>query len=285
MALYRIKLHLEQHTHFIFLTNPNNNSGGIMNSRDLVRQWTNIIAVAATLVVNGLANAIPLNGQQTGEISDRFQVYFVPAGYVFAIWGLIYLGLIAFGIYQALPAQRANPRLRAIGYWFVASCVANIAWIFLWHYNYFVWTLFAMLGLLICLIIIYQRLGTGLRKSSPAETWCVQIPFSIYLGWISVATIANVTDVLYILKWNGFGLNPQLWAVVMLIIALIVGGLMAWRRADWAYLLVFVWAFAGIGVKQADFSLVANAAWTAAVISALLVFVAFWRTPKIYQTN
>ena len=104
-------------------------------NKDVVRQWLNVLAVLATLVVNGLANALPLNGQNTGAISDRFHVYFVPAGYVFAIWGIIYLGLIGFAIYQVLPAQRENPRLRRSGYSFALSCAANIIWLFLWHYN------------------------------------------------------------------------------------------------------------------------------------------------------
>jgi hypothetical protein len=252
-----------------------------MNSKDIIRQWANMLAVIATIVINGLANALPLNGQMTGEISDRFQVYFVPAGYVFSIWGVIYLGLLAFGIYQALPAQRANPRLRAIGYWFVASCLANIVWLFFWHYNLFLLTMVAMLTLLLCLIVIYQRVGVGLTRFSQVEFWCLSAPFSLYLGWVSVATIANATDVLYDLNWGGFGISDQVWAVVMLIAALVIGALMAWRRADWIYLLVFVWAFAGIGVKHAATPLVAMSAWVAAVISALLIILAIWRAPKI----
>ena len=101
--------------------------------KDIVRQVVNLLATVATITINGLANALPLNGQTTGEISDRFDVYFVPAGYVFSIWGLIYLALSAFAVYQALPAQRENPHLRRIGYLFALSCVANSAWIFLWH--------------------------------------------------------------------------------------------------------------------------------------------------------
>lgn len=93
----------------------------------------NLIGVIVALTVNGLANALPLNGKLTGQISDSFAVYFVPAGYVFAIWGIIYIGLLAFGIYQALPSQRTNPRLRSLGYWFALSCLANSVWIFFWQ--------------------------------------------------------------------------------------------------------------------------------------------------------
>jgi benzodiazapine receptor len=242
-------------------------------NRNTVRQLTVFLGVVATLVVNGLANALPLNGQMTGEISDRFRVYFVPAGYVFAIWGLIYLGLVAYAVYQALPAQRENPRLVKIGYWFVLSCVANIAWIFLWHYNQFPPNLLAMLSLLGLLLAIYLALGIGKRQVSPGERWLVHLPFSVYLGWITVATIANVTDVLDYVKWSGWGLEPQVWAVIMLLVGLAVGFLMALRHGDVAYNLVLVWAFAGIGVSQAATPLVANAAWVVTVLTVVLLAV------------
>src|SRR5512137_1573723 len=105
--------------------------------KEIFRQIAVVLTVLATIVVNALANILPINGQNTGEISDRFKVYFVPAGYVFSIWGLIYLGLIAMAIYQALPSQRANPRLRSTGWWISLGGLANIAWIFLWHYEKF----------------------------------------------------------------------------------------------------------------------------------------------------
>ncbi len=248
-----------------------------MKTNDIFRQWVNLIAVILTIVINLLANALPLNGQSTGEISDRFLVYFVPAGYVFSIWGLIYLGLIGFGVFQALPAQRENPRLRSIGYWFLLSCLANIAWIFCWHYNQFVLSLIAMLVLLVSLVVIYQRIGTGHLVVPRQEFWLVQAPFSIYLGWIGVATIANVTDVLYYLNWNGFGISPEIWAVIMLAVAVLLGFIMAWRHADIPYLLVFIWSFVGIAVKQANTPLVAYTAWVAAIISGLLVILAIQR--------
>ena len=105
--------------------------------KDTLRQISVVLTILATIVVNALANALPINGQNTGQISDRFHVYFVPAGYVFSIWGLIYLGLIAFAIFQALPSQRENPRLRKVGWWIALGGLANIAWIFLWHYEQF----------------------------------------------------------------------------------------------------------------------------------------------------
>jgi hypothetical protein len=233
-------------------------------TRDRLRQWLTLLLVLATIVINGLANALPFNNLTTAEISDRFQVYFVPAGYVFAIWGLIYLGLIAFAVFQALPAQRENPRLRAIFPWFVLASLANITWLFLWHFEQFVLTLPVMLTLLLSLIAIYLRLGVGRTAVSAAECWLAHAPFSLYLGWISVATIANATDVLYYLGWNGGGLAPEAWAVILLGITVVLGALMAWLRRDVIYLLVLVWALAGIAVKQSATPLVAGTAAIAA---------------------
>jgi hypothetical protein len=239
--------------------------------RDTLRQIITVIAVVATIVVNALANILPFNGQETGAISDRFAIYFVPAGYVFSIWGLIYLGLIAYAIFQALPAQRENPRLRSIGALFLLSSVANIAWIFLWHYEVFAATLPVMLVLLGSLIAIYLRLGTGLAQVSRAETWMVRVPFSVYLGWITVATVANATQLLYFLGWNGGAIGPEVWTVIMLGVAVVLAWLMAITRRDIAYLLVLVWAFIGIATKHAGTPLVSGAAWVATLLVAAAV--------------
>lgn len=229
-------------------------------NKDTVRQILVLIAVIAVIAVNFLAVSLPLNGLDTGEISDRFEVYFVPAGYVFSIWSLIYLGLIAYGIFQVLPAQKENPRLRSIGYLFVLSSLANITWLFLWHYEVFLFTPVAMLTLLISLIAIYLRLDVGRAEVSTAEKWSVHIPFSIYLGWISVATIANITQWLYYLGWNGLGIPPEVWAVIMLAAGVVISTLMSLTRGDIAYSLVLVWAYIGIAVKQAGTPLVAYSA-------------------------
>ena len=235
--------------------------------KDIWRQIANILSVVLALTVNILASTLPLNGQNTGEISDRFQVFFVPAGYVFAIWGVIYIGWIAFAVYQALPAQKESPRLRKLGYLFALSGLLNAAWLFCWHYNQFGLSVLVMLGLLGLLIASYLRLDVGRTPVGTAEKWCVDVPFSIYLGWISVAAIANVTDWLYFVNWNGFGIAPEIWAVIMLLVASLVGVMMALTRRDSAYLFVFAWSFAGIAVKQAATPMVAYAAWAAAVVA------------------
>lgn len=217
--------------------------------KPIVRQTLIILTTLLTLAVNGLANALPLNGLTTGEISDRFQVYFVPAGYVFSIWGLIYLGLIAFTVYQALPSQRNNPRLERIGGWIILGNLANAAWIFLWHYEQFLLTLLAMLTLLAALLKIYLSLRETRSAASTLEGWLVQLPFSLYLGWITVATIANASDVLDFIGWNRFGFSDAAWMAVILLVVIALAWAMSLRERDAAYLAVLLWALAGIGVK------------------------------------
>ncbi|MEX2162292.1 MAG: hypothetical protein WD751_10320 [Anaerolineales bacterium] len=237
-----------------------------------------VLFTLATLTVNALANILPFNGQTTGEISDRFPIRFVPAGYVFAIWGLIYLGLLAFAVYQALPAQRKNETLDGIAPLYWLASLANAIWIALWHYEYFTATIFVMAALLLALIAIYRQVKAA-RKPGAAFRWCVQVPFSIYLGWISVATIANASQLLYFLNWDGFGISGEAWAVIMLAVASALGAAMLVRERDWAYALVLVWAFIGIAVAQADSNLVAYAAWGLAALLALAAGTTLRRKP------
>ncbi|HVP21902.1 MAG TPA: hypothetical protein VMS73_08580 [Anaerolineaceae bacterium] len=248
--------------------------------KDIARQISVAVSVLVTLVINGLANALPLNGQNTGQISDRFNVYFVPAGYVFSIWGLIYIGLIAFAIYQALPSQRANPRLQATGWWIALGGIANSVWIFLWHYNQFPLTLVAMLVLLATLILTYLLLGIGRTTVTSGEKWAVHLPFSIYLGWITVATVANISDVLDFLKWDRFGIAPQIWMSIVLAAVLVIAVLMNFTRRDVAYAAVLFWALAGISVKQASVPAVVIPTWITFVLVTLTLAAAFfWRKP------
>lgn len=242
-------------------------------SKDTIRQYTNLLTVLFALAVNILASTLPLNGQNTGEISDRFQVYFVPAGYVFSIWGLIYIGWIAFTIFQLQPSQKDNPRLRRLGYLFAISNLFNAAWLFCWHYNLFGLSVLVMLGLLGLLIASYLRLDVNRLRVSRMEYWSVDVLFSVYLGWITVATVANITDWLYYIGWDGFGIPAEAWAVIMLVVASLLGLVMALTRRDAGYLSVLVWAFAGIAVKQSAAPVVALSAWAAAALMlGLLVF-------------
>ena len=217
-------------------------------------QILNILAFGVMVYVNYLSNALPINGRNPGEISDSFPNLFVPAGITFSIWGVIYLFLLGFLIYQAKDLfkspQDATPWFSKIGPFFILTCAANIGWIFAWHYNHVEISLGVMVIFLILLITIYQRLGIGRGTVSSGIKWFVHIPFSIYLGWITVATIANVTALLVSIGWDGFGISEIFWTVGMIFIATLIGQKMLSSRGDIAYSLVLIWAFAGIILKQ-----------------------------------
>ncbi len=243
--------------------------------------WINLVATATMIIVNVLANALPLNGLNTGEISDRFDIYFVPAGYVFSIWGLIYLGLIAFAIYQLLPSQRDNPHIRRIGLLYAVSSAANIAWIFFWHYELFTLTVPAMLILLVSLIAIFLTIWRGRRELGAGDRWAILAPFSVYLGWISVATVANVTQLFYYLGWGGWGISAEAWAVIMLLVAAGIAFIMSARHALAAYVAVFVWAYSGIAVKHGGTPVVGV---TAAVLAGVLAIATVWSALRQRKT-
>ena len=244
-------------------------------------RWMNGLAFASTLTVNALANILPLNGQNTGEISDRYPVLFTPAGYVFSIWGLIYLLLGIYSVYQLLPGQRNAGFVKRIGWWFVASSVFNITWLFMWHYNRIALSEVAMLGLLVSLLAIYLRLGVGRRVADSRERWLVHLPFSIYLGWVSVATIANTAILLYDLDWNGFGIAPEIWTAVVLVVGGLLGVWMTLIRREIAYPLVIIWAFVGVVVRRMDTPIVAvTAGLTALVVFLVLVIGLLRRKPE-----
>lgn len=238
---------------------------------DRTRQWVNVATLIGTIGMNALANILPLNGQTTGDVANKFDVFFVPAGYVFSIWSVIYLGLLAFVTYQALPAQAGNSRLRRVGWLFALSCVLNVGWLVLWHYDQYAATMIVMIGLLLTLIAIYNRLAIGKTAVVGIERWGVNLPFSIYLGWISVATIANATTLLNFWGWTG-GIGGEAWTILLLLVGLGLGAAFKLGRGDNAYLLVLVWAFSGIAIKHADTPVVTIAAWiVTALVAALLL--------------
>jgi len=247
-----------------------------MKTKKVLNWVSPILAIA----VNALANIIPLNGQTTGDISNAIPTLFTPAGYVFSIWTLIYLGLLSFAWYQS---QRAGEELlERIGYWFVLSNFFNGAWIVAWHYEQFALSLGLMLGLLVSLLAIYLRVGIGTRAVSVAERRWTHLPFSTYLGWISVATVANVSVVLYEAGWNGGPLSPAAWTAIMVLIAAVLGVAMAIIRHDVAYPLVIIWSVTGIAVARGDSPLVRGSSWAAAALVAITVL---WTTLRRRRTS
>jgi Ca2+/Na+ antiporter len=209
-----------------------------------------VVAVAVTLVVNMAAVLLPLNNKTTAEISDSFEVYFVPANYVFGVWSIIYLGLIAFAIYQATLKDSDYALVKKMTPAVILASIFNSLWLFMWHYEIFAWTLVLMIMLLISLLAIYYIF----KQAKPSEKpryfeLFIKLPFSIYLGWITVATVANVTDIFYLMGWNILSLPGQVWSAIMIAVASLLGVLMILRENDFAYASVIVWAITGIAVK------------------------------------
>ena len=244
------------------------------NSRKTVLlQSVNALAFAVTVVVNGLASSLALNGRTTAEVSDLYFTLVTPAGYVFAIWGVIYALLLVFVVFQTLPSQREKPFLKQISVLFILSSVFNMVWLFLWHYDQIVLSVGLMFALLATLIVIYLRLGIGKSSVSLKERVFVRLPFSVYLGWITVASIANVASALVAVKWDGFGLASDIWAVIVIAVALLITlGVIATRK-DVAYSLVIVWALVGIAINQSAYQNIVLAA-EISVVSIVVALVA-----------
>ena len=240
-------------------------------SPDRRRQWLTVAAFAVTVIVNALANILPINGQQTGAISDRFEVFVIPAGYVFSIWGVIYLLLAAFTIDQARPSRADDATLRRLGYLPLLTGVLNTAWLLLFQYEVFVLTVPVMIGLLVTLIRINAITFADRRRLRDLGRWTIRLPFSVYLGWITVATIANIAQTLDSLGFDAFGIAPTLVASVVLLLGLAIAIVFVWRFADLAYGAVIVWAYVGIAVKEASTPLVPWVAVGGAVLVAGLL--------------
>ena len=248
-------------------------------SMNLLRQIGVVVAVIATIIVNMLANVLPFNGVTTGELAARFDVLFVPADYVFSIWMLIYVGLAAYAIYQAQPSLRHDRRLRSLDFPFLLSSVANMSWLLLWHYQHYMATFVVMLVLAGSLITIYRRLDIERPTATPGRRWAVHHVFSAYLGWITIAAMANLGIVLEYLGWTGSGLGETTWFTLGVLTVLGIAGVMSWLRSDVVYLLTLVWALVGIGVERAADPMVSTLVWTATAVIAVMVALSAIRTP------
>lgn len=206
-------------------------------------KYINILFFAGMLTMNYLANALPLNNKTTGELSDSFPNLFVPAGLTFSIWGIIYLLLIVFCVVQFTgPGKEV---ISDIGWLFGISCILNALWIVFWHYGKLPFSLLVMLGLLITLIYInisIRELPFGIIKAS----------FGIYLGWICIATIANVTALLVNANWDGFNISQETWTIMMIFVGTLIIALTIYRLKNPFIGLSVVWAFIGIAIKRQD---------------------------------
>ncbi len=210
----------------------------------------NIVFLIATLIVNYLANSLPIGGLDTGQLSALRPTLFTPAGFTFAIWGLIYLLLITFTTYLAVGLWKEKPKatkiIQQIGPWFIVSCIANISWILMWHSQLIGLSLLVMIVLWLSIFKLYRTVDQNWLENSVETTFAVCIPFSIYLGWISVATVANVSIFLLEIGWDGFGIPFQVWTMIMLGVIGLIGMFVLFREGDTPLVTVFMWALWGI---------------------------------------
>ncbi|MFT5461030.1 MAG: hypothetical protein ACI9K2_007552 [Myxococcota bacterium] len=234
---------------------------------------SNAVALGVALVCNGLANALPLNGMNTGELSDLYPNLFVPTGLTFSIWGLIYLWLLAFAAYgfSLIRSDRDSTPLERIGPWFAVNALANAAWIFAWHWQLVPLSLAIMGALLATLIVLYQRLEVGLAPASAADRWLVHAPVSVYLGWITVASIANVTTLAIDLGVSPFGSVAAALTVGVLATAVAIASRMLWARHDVLFALVVSWALVGITLKRVGAAEEGSAVVAGAAVVGLVV--------------
>lgn len=212
------------------------------------------VTYLAMIAVNYLANALPLNGKRTGDVSNAYPNLFTPAGVTFSIWGVIYLLLGAHVLYQ-LGLFRDGPDsapqaalLNRSGILFSVSSLANTAWVFAWHYGLLPLSAVLIVLILSCLMLITTTLRGA--KQTGRQRWLVGVPFSVYFGWTTVAVIANMTVLLVSRKWDGFGMAESTWAVIIVLVAMTIGTITMVRNLDVAYGLVLIWAFAGILLRQ-----------------------------------
>ena len=257
---------------------------------DKLRQFLVVLSIVTMIVMNYLSNARAFGGLTNGEVSDKYHTLITPAGYAFSIWGLIFLGLLAFAIYQALPSQRTNPRFRAVGWWVVLNTLCNAIWSPLFNNERIGIALIVILVMLFSVAIIEQRLlmrpyvpvvapdlDATLPESpaSTAETWLARVPFSIYFGWLTVATILNVAVYLKATEFSLLGLSEQTWAIAILIVGLVVGAWLFNRYRSVAYILVFAWAYVAIAVERTGYGPVQIAAGAGAISAVLLAIGGF----------
>lgn len=220
-------------------------------SMNLVPLFT-IVTYVVMIIVNVMANALPINGQNTGDVSDAYINLFAPAPVTFSIWGLIYLLLLGYIVYQMMhyksyKAERDNILIKT-GLIFSVSSIANTIWIFAWHYNNILLSLSLMIVILSCLIVINILLRN--REFDIYQNIFIKLPFNVYLGWITVATIANVTTFLVSIEWNRLGISDYIWTIIIVMVGGVIGHLAMVYYRSIAYGLVVIWAYAGIGIKH-----------------------------------
>jgi benzodiazapine receptor len=242
----------------------------------LLRQVLNLLMLVVVLAVNGMAGAGTISGESIGLIANRYTSFFLPANYVFGIWSLIYLGLTAFALFQALPAKRGSPVLERLGSRWLVNGLLNMAWVVLFSFSLFGLALVVMLALLWSLI----GLTEAIRGDRGPETWgeraLISWVFDLYLAWISVAVIANTFQYMTYLEWGGWGISGETWSAVMMVVATALGAFMVFHRGNWIFPPVVAWALWGIRDRFLDVPVLATTALAMIPAGLMALVVGLW---------
>jgi benzodiazapine receptor len=243
----------------------------------IIITWLLFVGVIA---VNALANILPINGYNTGQISAFYPNAFVPAGFTFSIWGVIYLLLLSYTIgftYYSIRGKQ-HPKafifIERINIYFLLTCIFNMSWIVAWHYLQIELSVLIMLLFLTTLIQFFLKSITIARDLTLTQRFILQTPFIVYLGWISVATIANITALLVAYKWTALSIAPVYWSAAMILIAIILAVYMLIQFKAVPFAIVVAWAFWGIYHAQGPAApILANL--TAGGIGVLITLILF----------
>ncbi len=231
-------------------------SDSLRSSRDRanrLRQWLTLASVLGAIAVNFLSTRWPRATESVGRLSNTLftSVQIIPANYAFAIWGLIYVGLITFCIAQLQPNQQQNLRLQRHNWLLIVASLAQCAWIYTFQAKLFALSTLPMVIIFGALMWLYLGLGVGRLRVSQRDRRLIHAPISLYFGWITVATVVNMAIALFSLGWHGWGISPTLWTVVMMVVSSAIAARMIVHRHDGVYGGVMVWALVAIAVKPA----------------------------------
>lgn len=249
-----------------------------MVNKNIYERMITVIAFLVMIATNAAANLIPLNGVTTSALSNRYPSMLTPAGYTFLIWTIIYLLLFLYVVFQLelfdYKSKLVSPISSYIRMFFVLSCLCNSGWIFAWHYRYIALSLVLIITILVCLSFISQYLYTD--ELSLFERICIKIPFTVYFGWITVATIVNTSVLLISVRWSAFGLSASFWTIVAALVILLIATMNFFKNRSMAYAATIIWAYAGILVKHTaknGFNGKYQAVIIAVIICILILFI------------
>jgi hypothetical protein len=249
-------------------------------------QISNGIAFISTIFINYLSNTGAINNTTIGDVSDGLNSLFTPAGYAFSIWGFIYLLLLGFIVYQGrslFMKVRDDEFVVKTGWWFVISCIVNSVWVFCWLYGYIGISCLCIFLLLFSLLKIVMNNAMELWDAPISIIVFLWWPFVFYSGWVTVASIANVSSLLIKLEWDGFGIEPTVYTIIMIIIATVINLIVTWSRNMREFALVGAWAL--VAIASANYDNNKAIVYSALIAAFILVFSSLIHAFKNRMTN